>query len=134
MVLNRSQAAMINRIWVRPLLICVFTFLQLLGIPAPGRATTIVAVRTPTDIHLGVDSKVTGVLPDGTVYYEVRCKIGQVGKIFFCRRWTVWVRAYGGKHSIIVDRSRARQKQPEHQVKIPSCPVYTGIKLTEEQS
>ena len=74
---------MINRIRVRPLLICVFIFLQFLGIPALGRATTIVAVRTPTDIYLGVDSKVTGVRPDGTVYYEAKCKIGQVGKIFF---------------------------------------------------
>ena len=79
----KSHAAMINRIRVRPLLICVFVFLQFLGIPALGRATTIVAVRTPTDIYLGVDSKVTGVRPDGTVYYEVKCKIGQVGKIFF---------------------------------------------------
>jgi hypothetical protein len=74
---------MINRIWVRPLLICVFVFLQFLGIPALGNATTIVAVKTPSDIYLGADSKVTGVRPDGTVYYEVKCKIGQVGNIFF---------------------------------------------------
>jgi hypothetical protein len=74
---------MINRIRVRPLLLCVFLFLQFLGIPALGSATTIVVVRTPSDIYLGADSKVTGVRPDGTVYYEAKCKIGQVGKIFF---------------------------------------------------
>ena len=74
---------MINRIGVRPLLICVFVFLQFLGIPALGSATTIVAVRTPSDIYLGADSRVIGVRPDGTVYYEVKCKIGQVGTIFF---------------------------------------------------
>lgn len=74
---------MINRIPVRPLLICAFVFLQLLGIPALVSATTIAAVRTPTDIYLGADSKVAGVRPDGTVYYQVKCKIGQVGKIFF---------------------------------------------------
>jgi len=79
----KPHAAMINRIRVRPLLICVFLFLQFLGIAALGSATTIVAVRTPADIYLGVDSRVTGVRPDGTVYYEVKCKIGQVGKIFF---------------------------------------------------
>jgi hypothetical protein len=28
---------------------------------------------------------VTGVRPDGTVYYDMKCKIGQVGKIFFAR-------------------------------------------------
>jgi len=82
-LLIRSHAAMINRIRVRSLLIGVFVFLQFLGIAALGRTTTMVAVRTPTDIYLGVDSKVTGVRPDGTVYYEAKCKIGQVGKIFF---------------------------------------------------
>ena len=71
---------MINRIRVRTLLCHVFIFL---GIPALGSATTILAVRTPTDIYLGADSRVTGVRPDGTVYYEVKFKIGQVRKIFF---------------------------------------------------
>jgi hypothetical protein len=74
---------MINRRRVHLLLICVFVFLQFLGVPALGKATTIVAVRTPTDIYLGAESKVIGALPDGTVYYEMKCKIGQVGKIFF---------------------------------------------------
>jgi hypothetical protein len=80
---TESSAAMNNRRRVGPLLICVFVFLQCLGVPALGSATTIVAVRTPTDIYLGADSRVTGARPDGTVYYEVKCKIGQVGKIFF---------------------------------------------------
>ncbi len=70
-----------NRVCLK--LICALFFLQLLGIPALVSATTIVAIRTPTDIYLGADSEVTGVRPDGTVYYELKCKIGQVGKIFF---------------------------------------------------
>ena len=74
---------MINRIWIPPLLIRVFVFLQFLGIPALGNATTIVAVKTPSDIYLGADSRVIGVRPDGTVYFDVKCKIGQVGKLFF---------------------------------------------------
>jgi hypothetical protein len=74
---------MINSRRIRPLVIPVFLFLQLLGVPALGNATTIVAVRTSTDIYIGTDSRVTGVRPDGTVYYDMKCKIGQVGKIFF---------------------------------------------------
>lgn len=74
---------MINRRRVGPLVISVFIFLRLLGISALGNATTIVAVKTSTDIYIGADSRVTGVRPDGTVYYDVKCKIGQVGKIFF---------------------------------------------------
>jgi hypothetical protein len=75
---------MINRmIRVRSLPTCALLFLQLLGIPVVGSATTIVTVKTPTDIYVGADSKVTGVRPDGTVYYELKCKIGQVGNIFF---------------------------------------------------
>jgi hypothetical protein len=74
---------MINRRRVRLLFISAFLFLQLLGVPALGSATTIVAVRTSTDIYVGADSRVIGVRPDGTVYYDLKCKIGQVGKIFF---------------------------------------------------
>lgn len=74
---------MSNRRRFRPLVISVFLLLQFLGVPASGGATTIVAVRTSTEIYLGVDSRVTGVRPNGTVYYDVKCKIGQVGRIFF---------------------------------------------------
>ena len=80
---TESDTTMINLISVRPLSICAFAFLQFLGIPALGNATTIVGVRTPNDIYLAADSRVIGVRPDGTVYYEVKCKIGQVGNIFF---------------------------------------------------
>ena len=79
----KFHRAMINSRQIRPLVIPVFLFLQLLGVPALGNATTIVAVRTSTDIYIGADSRVTGVRPDGTVYYDMKCKIGQVGKIFF---------------------------------------------------
>ena len=65
------------------MLIRVFLLVQLLAVPALLNATTIVAVRTPTDIYLGADSRVTEVRPDGSFFYEVKCKIGQVGKIFF---------------------------------------------------
>jgi hypothetical protein len=58
----------------------VFFFLRLLGVSTLGSATTIVAVRTST---VGADSRVAGVRPDGTIYYDVKCKIGQAGKIFF---------------------------------------------------
>lgn len=74
---------MINRRRFRPFFICVFLFIQFLGIPVQGSATTIIAVRTPTDIYLGADSRVIRVRPDGAAYYEVKCKIGQVGKILF---------------------------------------------------
>ena len=65
------------------MLIRAFLLVQLLAVPALLNATTIVAVRTPTDIYLGADSRVTEVRPDGRFHYEAKCKIGQVGEIFF---------------------------------------------------
>jgi hypothetical protein len=45
-------------------------------------ATTIIAVRTPTEIYVGVDSKVKATKPDGTVLYQNRCKLIQLGSRF----------------------------------------------------
>jgi hypothetical protein len=80
---TESGTPMINRTWARSLFIGVIVFVQFLRLPSPGNATTIVAVRTPSDIYLGADSRVIGVRPNGAVYDDVKCKIGQVGKIFF---------------------------------------------------
>ena len=80
---TKSHAAIIDRRRIGPWVIAVFLCLQLLGVRALSNATTIVAVRTSTDIYIGADSRVIGVRPDGTVYYDTKCKIGQVGKIFF---------------------------------------------------
>jgi hypothetical protein len=46
-------------------------------------ATTIIAVRTPTEIYVGADSKATVINQDGTVFYRELCKIQQFGSIFF---------------------------------------------------
>jgi hypothetical protein len=46
-------------------------------------ATTIFGLRTNADLYMGADSKVTLELGDGTLSYELQCKIQQVGKMFF---------------------------------------------------
>jgi hypothetical protein len=63
-------------------LVAVLLFLTLC-LPAIVRATTIVAVRTPTEIYVGVDSKVKIVTPEGAVSYEDRCKLVQLGNVFY---------------------------------------------------
>jgi len=57
--------------------------LGIISLPTLLSATTILAVRTSTDIYIGVDSKVTQVRPDGSLLYLEQCKIVQVGNIFF---------------------------------------------------
>src|SRR5262249_10279604 len=98
----KFHRAMIDSRRIRPLVIPVFLFLQLLGVPALGNSTTIVAVRTSTDIYIGADSRVTGVRPDGTVYYDMKCKIGQVGKIFFAGAGTFEFGAKGLNIRLVV--------------------------------
>lgn len=51
--------------------------------PALVSATTIAAVRTPTDIYIGADSRVTVFRADGAFSYGQQCKIRQVGNIIF---------------------------------------------------
>jgi hypothetical protein len=55
----------------------------LLLFPALVGATTILSVRTPTDIYVGADSKITIIRPDGSAFYAADCKILQAGKTFF---------------------------------------------------
>jgi hypothetical protein len=57
-------------------------FWQLL-LPAVVGATTVITMRTATDIYIGADSKVASMRLDGSVSYVRQCKIGQVGNIFF---------------------------------------------------
>ncbi len=54
-------------------------FVQILVFPS--RATTIVAVKTPKEILIGADSKVTDTFGNASV--NQACKIVQAGKIFF---------------------------------------------------
>jgi hypothetical protein len=62
------------------LLLCA----QFLCIPALAAATTLVAVRTSTDIYVGADSRSVHMSPAGTLYHDdIKCKIGHVGNIFF---------------------------------------------------
>ena len=56
----------------------------LLLFPALVGATTILSVRTPTDIYVGADSKITIIRPDGSAFHAADdCKILQAGKVFF---------------------------------------------------
>ena len=73
--------------------------------PAIGRATTIVAVRTPTEIYVGVDSKVTIVTPEGAVSYEDRCKLVQLGNIFYTAAGPYRGRELSIKSSLIESRA-----------------------------
>jgi hypothetical protein len=57
-------------------------FWQLL-LPAVLGATTVITMRTATDIYIGADSRVASMRLDGSVSYRQQCKIGQVGNIFF---------------------------------------------------
>jgi hypothetical protein len=83
----------------------VFFFVQCLAVPV--NATTVMAVRTPTDIYLGADSKVRLVLPDGTVRYEQRCKIQQAGDIFFVSAGPYGRKASGlDVRSLLLDAER----------------------------
>jgi hypothetical protein len=50
--------------------------------PLSAGATTIFAVRTPTEIYVGVDSKVKVTKSDGVVLYQERCKLIQIGSKF----------------------------------------------------
>jgi len=63
---------------VRHLLLLILLF----SLPVPIYATTIVGVRTAKEINIGVDSRLTVVLPDGSLSYQDGCKIVQVGNIF----------------------------------------------------
>ena len=45
-------------------------------------ATTILAVRTPTEIYVGVDSKVKITKPNGLLISQDRCKLVQIGNTF----------------------------------------------------
>jgi hypothetical protein len=57
-------------------------FWQLI-LPALVGATTVITLRTATDIYIGADSKIASMHLDGSVSYGQQCKIGQVGSIFF---------------------------------------------------